>query len=292
MTRHKVNHDESFLLAKNLLGFECKEQEAESVYSKLKSLKKKFVKETRLTEITTDSNSQEKQPRADIDQFLAKETGGLSTGHQDVGETGVRASVSEQIIVDNLHVYGGATEDVGQKGDSKHSPDLDTGGDSEQAHVWNETCDQIELICKARNEEIEKRQRDEIKHFNDIREGLMENLKSKYGLSVCFSSKFEKLVWHMDKCFGKLTDKQREAREMERRLKARWLQDARAGSLVQSFDGIPLSETQFNLEELRISAESIVCEDCEDIVSTSGTSGPTVESGNSSMLNHNTCQVL
>ncbi|EHA8589262.1 hypothetical protein COCNU_scaffold008759G000060 [Cocos nucifera] len=55
--KHKINHKESLALAKRYLNFECKEQQVELVYTKLKFLKEKFSHPSGVSENTTQPNA-------------------------------------------------------------------------------------------------------------------------------------------------------------------------------------------------------------------------------------------
>nr|XP_029122314.1 LOW QUALITY PROTEIN: uncharacterized protein LOC105051204 [Elaeis guineensis] len=104
LQKHKINHKESLALAKRYLNFECKEQEVELVYAKLKFLKDFFSHPSGVSENTVQPNSLMIEtffPKHDIHKGIIHEeiSGRSSSDHHVMEKCEIR--VCESSVPEN-----------------------------------------------------------------------------------------------------------------------------------------------------------------------------------------------
>ncbi|RRT58925.1 hypothetical protein B296_00046212 [Ensete ventricosum] len=215
---------ESLALAKKDLNYTCNEEQASNVYSKLRRLKKIFLGEL---QESPQSHCAFEQP-----MFL--------------GQVPVLGTPA------NLHEHLGSLKDK----------------------LLKKRIDLINKVCSRREEDLSLNQQQEITDFNMHKEKLELNLKKAHEkdlelindlvmdsadkndkirlLKEEFMKKMTGLEKQMDCQYKKLKDMQLFARDKEQQIKNHWLEEAKAGKLTESFDSIPLSDSGFRLEELKL----------------------------------------
>nr|BAG70994.1 zonadhesin-related protein [Musa balbisiana] len=156
--------------------------------------------------------------------------------------------------------------------------------------------DLINKVCSRREEDLSLKQQQEITDFNMHKEKLELNLKKAHEkdlelindlvmnsadkndkirlLKEEFLKKMTGLEKQMDCQYKKLKDMQLFARDKEQQIKNHWLEEAKAGKLTESFDRIPLSDSGFRLEELKLANQDEAHDGLRNRIYDSRESGP------------------
>ncbi|KAJ6842714.1 uncharacterized protein M6B38_298215 [Iris pallida] len=268
--KHKVDHRECLALAKKYLNFVCDEEQAASVYSKLRMLKKQFS-QTSSSVNKNDMNSSQNHlsvsRKVDVDQQLHVEASNLMQSNQpelgEIREISDGPRSSEQLVLEQQ-------QDPVHESPSKIQQNLG----SLQDVLLKKRVDLIHEICSKRAEDLLLKQQVEISDFNVHREEEKIKLKTAHDsdldliryihidhiirnnkiklLNQIFLKKMDKYDQHMKSQRSKLAAMQEDARHKEEEIRDRWLEEAKAGSLKESFDNLPLTESGFRLEEFKI----------------------------------------
>ncbi|XP_068653184.1 helicase protein MOM1-like isoform X1 [Aristolochia californica] len=287
LMNYKVNHKESLLRAKQIMEFECKEEEAESVYEKLRQLKKKFSHQMNLVRSSTKLNSLENQatspsnpsqamnlePVASDPQCLAGEARGSPSSYSHFVHT-----VPLEHDIPPLELV---KPDLERQGcNHMRSVTSSFGGGSENKTSIEQLCRQVEKTFSCRKKEILERQKKEILEFKKHKDEVKEKMRRDHRLEVDsiratyanysqrldnlklliekFSKKMKELDKHIDTYYKELVLMQYKARQKEDSMKAIYLVKANSGRLPVSLESIPLSETGFDIECMKTTEQSEV----------------------------------
>ncbi|KAG9445638.1 hypothetical protein H6P81_011766 [Aristolochia fimbriata] len=276
LLKYKVNHKESLLRAKQDMEFECKEEEAESVYEKLRQLKKRFSHQMNLRNDTKLKSLENQASPPNASQAIKLEL--VASDQQCLAGNARGSPLSNSHSVDSIPLE---QESIPPLQTSK--PDLDKDGCNLRKVVTNkdiivQLSNQVEETFSRRKEEILETQKKEILEFKKYKDGLKEKMKKDHELEAIyikctyadyslrlvklklldenFAKKMKELDKHIDSCFRELVLKQYKARQKEESLKALCLVKANCGSV--SLDRIPLSKTGFDIKCMGIMEQSEV----------------------------------
>ncbi|XP_058094527.1 uncharacterized protein LOC131240366 [Magnolia sinica] len=286
--KHKVDHKESLALVKQLLKFECKEEEAEQVYMKLRKLKKKILPQMSSGKSNmSNSQGQSSTPRNDDvarHPFHTKTLGSMASHQKGVEGEAHAISPSSNLFKQQLSVEEAPYHELGNAGINEqyrnmHPPHLGENG-SQGTEFTKKCIRRIEKVCGMRTKEILSKQQEEIAEFKKFWDMEREKLNKARllesdhvramhkGHSVKsdklkkiddnFAREMDKLSKCMDYYQRILVEMQREARNREKRIKARWLEDAKSGRLSESFFNLPLSESGLRLKRMETWQRSMV----------------------------------
>ncbi|RWR81523.1 helicase protein MOM1-like protein isoform X1 [Cinnamomum micranthum f. kanehirae] len=284
--KHKVDRKESLALAKQHLNFECKEEEAESVYLKLRMLKKTFQRQMCLSTNSTKSTSEEVLSSAQGNENVAQNARTVeatATEMLDLEEGEIRenppshsASVKVPMKQGQEQVPECGEDTIATKtSDNVYHPQRI---DSEESQYpgFLDSISHIEEICAQRKNVILLKQQEEIGKFIQFRENEKKKLKDEYRLEsdiisrthsdfvvrsnmlkkldAVFLTKMAEFDRRMVNCQRKIISMQQVAKDKEKQTKARWLKEARSGRLSESFSKLPLPYTGFILENMETRA--------------------------------------
>ncbi|RWW68696.1 hypothetical protein BHE74_00023772, partial [Ensete ventricosum] len=269
---HTIDHRESLALAKKDLNYTCNEEQASNVYSKLRRLKKIFLGQNSIFMRKNEPNTSE--PGQSIS--------GIDLTREPSCETIPNSAAS------NLHdIEKGELQESPQSHCAFEQPmflgQVPVLGTPANLHehlgslkdkLLKKRIDLINKVCSRREEDLSLNQQQEITDFNMHKEKLELNLKKAHEkdlelindlvmdsadkndkirlLKEEFMKKMTGLEKQMDCQYKKLKDMQLFARDKEQQIKNHWLEEAKAGKLTESFDSIPLSDSGFRLEELKL----------------------------------------
>ncbi|XP_077226776.1 uncharacterized protein LOC143860127 [Tasmannia lanceolata] len=283
---HKVDRRESLKLAKKQLRFECKYEEAKSVYSMLRVLKRKFSCRTGTSKNATEPNSQEGQSSAPRNKDVGSEQQELEEG--EIRETSQSCNSSQQrVFVEREPDHEEANATVNTQDTDVHLlPHLFDGNGSQNIEYISRCTRRVEKACARRTEKIILRQQEEVRAFHEYREKeiaklkeahrlesnliksrhrtLLDRLEKLKQLEENFGRKMKELESHMVNSQRKLVAMQLDARTEEKRLGVRWLEEAKNGRLVESIRKHPLPQSGFRMEWIKISEQSGVCDASEN----------------------------
>ncbi|XP_077252881.1 uncharacterized protein LOC143892273 [Tasmannia lanceolata] len=269
LMKHKVDWKETLQLAKQHLSFECKEEEAKSVYSMLRKLKKRFSCQTGTSGNATGSISQDGQSSAprnkDVASHLLLERTVGPTGSEQQGlkggtrETSPRHNSSEQRVLvepepDREEINGMAHMQHTTVQPPSHLFD----GSGPQNNEFISHCSRrLERVCAKRTKKLLLRQQEEAREFHKYREktiaklkeahrlesnlirsthiNLLDRLEKLKQLDENFECKLNELYRHLENSQRKLMAIQLDVRNKEKRLGARWMEEAKRGRLVDRF---------------------------------------------------------
>ncbi|XP_042481589.1 helicase protein MOM1-like isoform X2 [Macadamia integrifolia] len=257
LLKHKINRKESLAHAKQLLNFECKEEEAEFIYSKLRMLKKMFYR--RIETSMELKFPEDSSPRAeDVSKMLPHATSSQSM-----------ASAEEELEEGEIRERFRSTQLVPAK--QEQVTDSDKNSRSKQNN-FSMGISQFEKICAERLKKILQKQQEEFQKFNEIREKEKAKLDKELTLELALirtvhkhtSIRLDKMTiaeqdhakkievhnrgWEVLK--KNLEALQLTARKEERRTKAHWLEQAVAGKSVELFAKLPLPDSWFRFEQM------------------------------------------
>ncbi|KAL5990596.1 hypothetical protein ACLOJK_011498 [Asimina triloba] len=304
--KHKVNRRESLALVKQQLSFECKEEEAEQVYSMLKKLKKRIFPKTDAGKASV-LNSKEQRLSSPISDDVTRHTITTKTSEAMPSEpqvqTGTIYEVSQPLSVDK----GVSDCELATSGASGHcgTIHLPPSCNENGSHDPNNCIKQIEEVCARRTKQILLQQQQEIVEFNKIREKKRENLDKAHMLAVdrlnsvykdpsAISQKLKTIdqnfaiqLSELSKCMAtyqkNLVDMQQDARNREKQIKSLWLEGAKSGRLSESFRELPLSESGFRLDRARFGLDRA---ETQERVVRNGSGSTILMSGTSSIPNN------
>ncbi|MQL85405.1 hypothetical protein Taro_017927 [Colocasia esculenta] len=267
IVKPKLDHRISLLLAKKHLNYECTEQEAESVYSKLRMLKKRFEKYVVLKSHSQLNNSSSRKEIEGEPLHEKEPVPAVSVRQELVGE--IKWSQGNDRFPERQSLPGQDQTHVLEVPLAKHH--LDIG--QLKGEFQSKCIGLIEKISLKRKEKLLQKQQLEEKEFRKYREHEKAKVQKAYeelvdfisaaGLSCEvakekinllkeeFSNGMEKFEEHMKGQRRKLAVLQVEARNKEEQILKCWLAEANAGTLTESFDEIPLADTGFTPDEFR-----------------------------------------
>ncbi|XP_068667120.1 uncharacterized protein [Aristolochia californica] len=288
LLKYKVNRKESLLRAKQNLEYECKEEEAESVYEKLRQLKKKFYHWMNLERNSSNSISLEKKASSPSNPSQAINLETVSANQQRLtGEAkGSPSSYDHSVCSVPLEQQSVPPvelpkPDLGRQGcNYMQSLSPSCGGSNANMNSIEQFHRQVEETFSRRKEEILERQKNEIMEFKKHKDEMKEKMKRDHSLEVNsiratyadysqrsdnlklldekFAMKMKELDKHIDTCYKELVLMQYKARQKEDSKKALFLVKANSGRLPVSLEKIPLSETGFDIECIKTTKQSEV----------------------------------
>uniref|UniRef100_A0A1D1XN98 Helicase protein MOM1 n=1 Tax=Anthurium amnicola TaxID=1678845 RepID=A0A1D1XN98_9ARAE len=286
IVKPKLDHRTSLVLAKKNLNYECTEEEAESVYLKLRMLKKKFKKYASRNVIELNSHSQgnESSPREEIESELFHKKNPLDQQELEEGKIkesqGNHRSSELPFLPEQDPVP--AIETV------KHYLHIGSLKDE----ILNKRISLIEKTCSKRMEKLVEKQQLELEEFNSFREREKKRQKKAHELEldlICmihlssdvkkeklnllkqqFSNRMDNFEEHMKVQRSKLRVVQMEARNKEREMRDCWLGQANAGKLAESFDQMPVADSGFIPEAFKDVQQLGTCDGLGNVASVSG----------------------
>ncbi|XP_017701402.2 uncharacterized protein LOC103719900 isoform X2 [Phoenix dactylifera] len=291
--KHNVDHQESFALAKKYLNFECNEELAESVYYKLRKVKKKFSRRSGALRKEDEPNSVENQSSLsgkDVSREPVHEMtpNSAASHHQEMEEDELRENPDGRRCPEQKKL-------VEQEQVLVTPPMLQHNIGSLKDELLKKRVDLIHKICSRRAEDLRVKQQLEISDFNIHKEEEKMKLKKAHDLDLElirtihtdstvrndkirllnqeFSKKMVAFEEHMKCKRSNLEVMQLNARNKEEQIRDHWVEEAKAGKLAESFDNIPLPDSGFGVEELTVvSEQSGVCDGSGNTVLQSGPS--------------------
>ncbi|XP_043696783.1 helicase protein MOM1-like, partial [Telopea speciosissima] len=246
--KHKIDHKESLAHVKQLLNFECKEEEVEFIFSKLWMLKKMF------------HSVEDSSPKM-----------------KNVSEILLCAS-SSQSMTSAQEEFGGEIRDSSQScnfpqyvpAKQEQATDFDKTSWSEKNDFLN--ISQFKKICAKRIKKLLQKQQEEVQKFNEIRQKEKAKLEEELTLKlVLIHAVDEHISIRLDKMkkaeqdhAKKIEENNRRwevlrknlealqlvARNGEQQMNAHWLEQAKSGKSVGPFANLPLPVSGFRLEEM------------------------------------------
>ncbi|CAL9080715.1 unnamed protein product [Musa acuminata var. zebrina] len=290
----KIDHRESLTLAKKYLNYTCNEEQASNVYSKLRRLKKIFLGQNNIFMRKNEPNTSEP----------GRSVSGIDLTGEPSCETTPNSAES------NLHdIEKGELQESSQSHCAFEQPmflgqvpvlgtpaNLHEDLGSLKDKLLKKRIDLINKVCSRREEDLSLRQQQEIIDFNMHKEKLELNLKKAHEkdlelindlvmdsadkndkirlLKEEFMKKMTGLEKQMDCQYKKLKDMQLFARDKEQQIKNHWIEEAKTGKLMESFDSIPLSDSGFSLEELKLANQDEAHDGLRNRIYDSRESGP------------------
>ncbi|KAK1290972.1 Helicase protein MOM1 [Acorus calamus] len=249
---YEVDHKESLAQAKVQLNYACKEEEAKSVYSKLKELKEKFSCQT---------DVQNSNKLKSVDVSFAK---------------GMVVTMERSESLDS------SNQDL--SGENRESPQIHPPQEQsllvEQANIGDneflkKCLERVQRACDTRLKKLLLEQQQELVDFNRIKDEEREKLKEAYdselnlihatyidssvrekkleSLNQNLKRKKDDLEKHVIDCRRKLVIMQVSARNEEKKLKEHWEIEAKAGRLSELFHKVPIPRTGFRLDLTKMS---------------------------------------
>lgn len=300
--KHKVDHKESLKLAKKHLNFECKKEEAESVYSKLRMLKKRFRRQTGPTSNSSKSTSAEVLSSAHKNDDVARHVRtveAIASELLDLEEGEIRENSPSHSLSIRVPKQGQIPEcegdDIGIKSHSDNvNPHCIDAKESQNPGFFDKCVKRIEQTFTQRTNQILLKQQEEIGKFIQFRENEKKKLKDEYRLEsnlifrthrdpsvrsdmlkkldAVFLTKKAEFDKRMVDCQRKIIAMQQAAKDREKRTKALWLEEVRSGRLSESISKLPLPDTRFILENMESSERNRVGDDVGDTMLSSGPS--------------------
>ncbi|KAL3828473.1 hypothetical protein ACJIZ3_017275 [Penstemon smallii] len=248
ITKQKVDKKDSLLLAKQLLDYQCTEEQALSVYSKMQSLKRMYLQ---CSGNTIESG------------LLAEEN--ISREPSNVHEVGSNlASFKTQNVKMEIEEHSANEEHAGGQIPLQQKAALkDKGGGSE----IDSKIKQIHKMCVKRMKKLIQRQQEKIKEFQKIWEEKRLKLEKNHQIESAIirslhgqgSARMEKLKLSDDDYAKKMEEhnllknmelkyleaEQLAARDEEKRKSSHWLAEAKACSTeLRAVNGPRLLDSQ------------------------------------------------
>ncbi|KAH0457161.1 hypothetical protein IEQ34_015068 [Dendrobium chrysotoxum] len=245
---------ESLETAKKHLQYECTEEEACSVYSRLRILKEKISCQARILE--------ENLYLGGAKEIAVSDTKGLVT----IGGAPDSFNSSEKLVSP-------------KKGHTPHGTPINFHLNVEPVEdkLLKNLFDSIEKVSLRRSEDLSHKHQAEVLHFEkQMYEGRVQFEKAhdldleflrtihidltvingKINLLIQeFSSKMDRLCQHLKQQKVKLLSMQLDMRRKGQELKHSWLVKAKTGQLEEFFDNLPLLETGFRIEKFKESSK-------------------------------------
>ncbi|XP_078442001.1 uncharacterized protein LOC144711802 isoform X2 [Wolffia australiana] len=242
---HKLDHRTSLLLAKKTLKFQCTEEETESVYQKVRTLRKK----SQIVEDFRRKMGHEPESR---------EEDGKNLGHD------LKTEQLEEGEIPPLECETAVPETHPSRPDSR----LTLARDESLLRLRIKL---FEKVCSKRADKLRRKHELEIEKLNSFWES--QGAKLKKALEVeqdliisiglpCeivqersdfaeqkFQNRMRKFETHMKNQLKRLISLQAEAKNREQNLTESWLAEVKAGKNPELFEDIPLEDTCFSIEE-------------------------------------------
>ncbi|KAF9598150.1 hypothetical protein IFM89_025590 [Coptis chinensis] len=257
LMKYKMSRKDSLSFLKQHFNFQCKEEETQSVYSKLRTLKKLFSQTKSVESISADNSS----PRDKEKHFMsvgAKQS--TFSAHHEL-EDGEIGESRQCFVQQNSAKKKQDAEAVNAKISLKNNLSMNF---------------KVKKIHRRRMRKLYQKQMEEFEKFNKSREKIMEKeiaeldrqhklesilirnihnqisirLEKLKAVDEEFARKKEELNIHLEKQQKKLEDMQRTAREEETRMNDHWLEEAKSGRSVDAYDKEHLSESGFRMESM------------------------------------------
>ncbi|ONK79623.1 uncharacterized protein A4U43_C01F8260 [Asparagus officinalis] len=260
--KHKVDHKECLALAKKYLRYTCSEEQVGSVYSRLRMLKKKFS-------IVGALRHEDKPNSLENQSSLSRKEDGRQQLHGGISE-----SASSYLQESEVKEQAPAGQSPSEAKENLISL---------QDALLKKRVDLIDTICSKRKDAFLLRKQVELFDFNARREEAKARLKSAHDdllelirsvhtddsirndkillLNKYFSKMRAELDQHMKCQNEKLMVMLEDAEKMEQNIRDQWLEEAKAGTLAEDFELLPLVESGFRLEECKEVVEAFESHD-------------------------------
>ncbi|XP_074565236.1 uncharacterized protein LOC141821775 [Curcuma longa] len=276
--KHKIDHEESLMLAKKYLNFMCDKEQASNVYSRLRILMKTFAQKDEASREKYGPDVLKHQPPsygADLTEEHVFKMSLNSSGHvSELEKDEPREDLEGQSVLEQLIM-----PEQEQIPTSVTHTDLQEHPGSGNDEFIRNQINLINKICSRREADLFVKQDKEILDFNIDKEKMEINLKKEYQKGIepfldlvndstekddnirlyseNFSKKMAALSKHMSLQYQKLKNMQSVAKDKEIQIKNHGLEEAKAGKLeavklVEYFQNIPLSDSGFTLEEFKV----------------------------------------
>lgn len=260
MSRYRLDRIESFEIAKKHLKYECSEEEAYSVYSRLRILKEKFscragVLDNSVVHNSLDNPSSLKRANSGRNPVSGRTT------EITVSDTSEGYKTSELISQKEGHLIHGTLTEC----------QLNDG--SAEDKLLKNLIDLIEKVCVTRSEDLSHKHQAEVLHFEKQMYEERMQLKKAHDLDLEFvrlihidltvindkinllaqefSAKMGRFSQHLKQQKAKLLSMQLDMQTKEQELKHGWLMKAKSGQLEESFDNLSLLDTGFQVEKFK-----------------------------------------
>ncbi|KAJ4977738.1 hypothetical protein NE237_008518 [Protea cynaroides] len=258
--KHKVDRKESLALAKRVLNFECKEEEAEFIYSKLRMLKKMFY---RCMGSSIELKSPEdSSPRVkDVSNMLprASSSQSVASAQEELEDGEIRESSENHILPQHVPAKQGQVTDSDKTSCS-------------QKNDFSKGITQFEKFFSKRMKKLLKKQQEEVLRFIETREKEKAMLDKELTVALAVIrtvhkhnparldkmmiaeqdhvKKIEEHKRHWEVLKKNLEDSQLLARNGEKQLKAQWLEHAKSWNPVERSAKLRMAYSGFGLEQM------------------------------------------
>ncbi|KAJ4970479.1 hypothetical protein NE237_003578 [Protea cynaroides] len=257
--KHKIDHKESLARVKQILNFECKDEEAEFIFLKLRMLKKMFYHHM---ETSTELKSvEDSSPRIkNLSKILQCASSSQSmTSSQEELEGEISDSSQSCNFPQHVPAKQVLATDLTKTGWSQNS-------------FFLKGISQFKKIRAKRIKRLLRKQQEEEQKFSEMRQKEKAKLEKELTLELALirmvhkhnSIRLDKMkkaeqdhvkkIEEHNQCWEVLK-KNLEALQLvyrndEKRLKAYWLEQAKSGKSVEPFAKLPLPDFAFSLEQL------------------------------------------
>ncbi|CAA6666441.1 unnamed protein product [Spirodela intermedia] len=267
--KQKLDHSTSLLLARKYLNFQCTEEEAESVYQKLRMLKKKTLLKNYLSRKVDELKSYPERnattPRKEMENEHSHKKDPASVvcdqGELKEGEICDFDCSQKQISLLQDQIPVSVVPPVGS-----HLP-----ASLLKDKIRSKRISLIEKTSSKRADKLREKHELEVEEFDNFMKLEGTKHKKAYELELAlihamdlpsevrkekldfleqqFSNTTEKFEKHMKTQRKKLMSMQVKAKNKEQKLRECWLAEVNAGKLGELFDNIPLEDTDFTPEK-------------------------------------------
>ncbi|XP_019052887.1 PREDICTED: uncharacterized protein LOC104595051 isoform X5 [Nelumbo nucifera] len=261
LLKYKIDHSDSLERVKQLLNFNCKEEEVEYVYSKLRVLKKVFSRHTENVE------------KSNLTRIDTPKTKDIAESLLPVMNSQPAASAQQQLEGD-IRESSESNNCFGQEVSLKQGHAFKNAN----GLIKNEFSNNVELVENIFAERLKRllqKQQEEVQKFNKIKEkekaelekqcqveavltrtinsNLVTRLDKLKRLDQEHSRKMEQFSHHMELQQKNLENLLLAARNEEKRMTAHWLEQAKSGRPMEEISKLPLPNIVLNFEKLEAS---------------------------------------
>jgi len=285
--KYKVDHKECLALAKKYLNYTCNVEQAGSVYSKLRMLKKK-ISQSGAVRHEDEPKSLENQSSSSRKTDIAQQRNG---GTSESASSCLLELGEIEKVSDGHRSSGQSVLEQEQVPDGQSPIKMQQNLGSLKDVLLQKRVDLIDIVCSKREDAIVLKQQVELSDFNVHREEERLRMKSAHNdhlelirsvhtdytiktdkiklLNQEFSKKMAEFDRHMQCQRRKFAAMQEDVKKKERYIRNSWMKEAKAGNLAESFDSLPLTESGFRLEEFKEVTEQFEACDGSSIMSVS-----------------------
>ncbi|KAF8397710.1 hypothetical protein HHK36_016632 [Tetracentron sinense] len=286
LLKYKIDRKESLALAKQCLNFDCKEEEAEFIYSKLRMMKKMFSHHTENVKESISSEDPVTRTTDAVEIIFHIASKSTTSDQQELaGE--IRESSQYHYCSDQQ-----VRVKQEQASDFKMAQESD----------FSRSIRRVEKICTKRMKKVLQKQKEEVKEYIKMREKEKEKLEEEHKLESAIirrlhtthiSVRLDKLKM-LDHNFAKRMEEhnhqweinrknleamQLVARNEEKQMKACWLEEVKLGKPVESFGKLLLLDSRFRLKHMETSEQAGVHDGPKNAAPMSGPSSGKQNSG-------------